>query len=188
MEVKGIAFLARQAMAEATYGPEAWRAFLQRFAEREPVFAQPVMPVTRLPVRPFLALHEALVDTFHGGDTQVYWRFGEAAGVHALTQGRMKGLFAHGELQRFLNFMPSSWRGYFTAGQLDVQALEDGNGLHTAELRIHGVPHPHPYFEYSILGFVRAGLLELGASSVELQPLAGYSRGDDEVRYLIRYA
>jgi hypothetical protein len=181
MEVKGVAFLARQAMAEETYGAEAWRAFLQRFAEREPVFARPVMPVTRLPVPAFLALHEALVDTFHGGDPQAYWRFGEAAGVHALRHGRMKGLFERGEFQRFLQFMPSSWRGYFTDGQLDVKPAEGGG----TEVHIHGVPHPHLYFEYSIMGFVRAGLLELGAGRVELEPLAGYSRGDAEVRYRV---
>ena len=178
MDVKGVAFLARQAMAEETYGAAAWRDFLRRFAEREPVFAQPIMPVTRLPVPAFLALHEALVREFHGGDPQAYWRFGEAAGAHGLTHGRLKGLFQPGEFTRFLHFMPSSWRGYFTAGQLDVRDTPGG-----AELHIHGVPHPHLYFEYSIMGFVKAGLTTLGAKRVELEPLAGYSRGDPEVRY-----
>ena len=183
MEVKGVAFLARQAMAEATYGVEAWRRFLADFAKKEPVFQQPVLPVTRLPVQPFLALNDALVRTFHGGNVeQGYWQFGEASGHYALRQGQLRGMFEPGEFRRFLQFTPFIWKGYFTEGELQVLP-----GPEATELRIVGVPFHHVYFEFSVMGFAKGGLEVLGAQ-VEVQPLQGYSRGDDGVAYRFRAA
>jgi hypothetical protein len=178
MEVKGVAFLARQAMAEATYGTEPWRRFLADFAKREPLFQQPVLPVTRLPVVAFLALNDALVRTFHGGDTRAYWQFGEASGRYALTQGQLRGMFEPGEFRRFLQFTPFIWKGYFTEGELQVLP-----GPAFTELRIVGVPHHHVYFEYAVMGFAKGGLEALGAKALQVQALQGFSRGDDEVRY-----
>ena len=184
MEVKGVAFLARQAMAEVTYGVEAWRRFLADFAKQEPVFLQPVLPVTRLPVVPFLALNDALVRTFHGGDpVQGYWQFGVASGQYALGRGQLRGMFEQGEFRRFLQFTPFIWKGYFTEGEL--QALP---GPDATELRILGVPHHHVYFEYAVMGFAKGGLEALGAKSLEVEALQGYSRGDDEVRYRFKVA
>jgi hypothetical protein len=178
MEVKGVAFLARQAMAEAAYGVEAWRRFLAEFSKQEPVFQQPVLPVTRLPVKAFLALNDALVRTFHGGDTRAYWQFGEASGRYALTQGQLRGMFEPGEFRRFLQFTPFIWKGYFTEGELQVLPGPDAT-----ELRILGVPHRHVYFEYAVMGFAKGGLLALGARALQVEAVQGYSRGDDGVLY-----
>ena len=179
MEVKGVAFLARQAMAEHAYGVEAWRSFLAAVAKQEPVFQQPVLPVTRLPVKPFLALNDALVRTFHGNDPlQGYWQFGEASGQYALTRGQLRGMFEPGEFRRFLQFTPFIWKGYFTEGELQVMP-----GPAFTELRIVGVPHHHVYFEYAVMGFAKGGLLALGARAPKVEAVQGYSRGDDGVLY-----
>lgn len=179
MEVKGVAFLARQAMAEETFGAEAWRRFLADFTRREPVFLQPVLPATRLPVPAFLALNDALVRTFYGGDAmRGYWEFGEASGRYALARGQLRGMFEPGELRRFLQLTPFIWKGYFTEGELQVLP-----GPAATELRIVGVPHHHVYFEYSVMGFAKGGLEALGAKALQVEPVQGFSRGDDAVLY-----
>lgn len=184
MDVKGVAFLARQALMEAQHGAEAWRTFLSDFARNEPVFAQPVMPISRLPARAFLALNDALLARFHAGDPTAYWQFGEASAQYALTRGQLKGMFQKGEFRRFLQFTPSIWKGYFTEGELKVLP----QSADTTDLRILGVPHPHVYFEYAVMGFAKAGLELLEPQVLEVEPLKGFARGDAEVLYRFRVA
>lgn len=178
MEVKGVAFLARQSMTVQSFGEDAWRSFLADVAKRDPVFAQPVMPVTRLPVDAFLRLNDALLNRFYGGDTKAFWQFGVKSAEYALGQGQLKAMFSPGDYRRFLLFTPGIWKGYFTEGELSVQL---GTGF--AELRITGVPKPHPYFELSVMGFAAGGLSYLGVKNPQHQVLKGFTRNDPEVLY-----
>ena len=184
MDVKGVAFLARQSLVVKQHGEAAWRAFLTDFARREPVFAQPVMPISRIPAPAFIAFNDALLAHFEGGDPQAYWRYGEASGRYALVEGQLKGMFGPGEFRRFLQFSPAIWRGYFTAGELRVQ-LKDAE---TTDLHIVGVPHPHVYFEYAVMGFAKAGLELLSPKALQVERLGGFSQGDPEVHYRVRAA
>ncbi|MBJ6763384.1 hypothetical protein JGU66_21675 [Myxococcaceae bacterium JPH2] len=178
MEVKGVAFLARQMMAVQSFGEESWRAFLADCAKRDPVFTQPVMPVTRLPVDAFLRLNEALLQRFYGGDPKAYWQFGVKSADYALSQGQLKTMFGPGDYRRFLLFTPGIWKGYFTAGELQVQ-LGDGY----AEIQITRVPKPHVYFELSVMGFAAGGLSFLGAKTTQHQVIKGFTQGDSDVVY-----
>jgi hypothetical protein len=178
MEVKGVAFLARQMMVVQERGEAAWRAFITEYAQQEPVFAQTVMPVTRLPVDAFVRFNEALVQRLYGGDNRVYWQFGVKSAEYALGQGQLKSVFAPGDYRRFILFTPGIWKGYFTEGEL--QARPDAN---YAELRITGVPRPHLYFELSVMGFAAGGLTFLGAKNLRFEALKGFSKGHNEVLY-----
>ncbi len=178
MQVKGVAFLARRLMMVQDHGEEAWRGFLSEFARREPLFAQQVMPVTRLPVEAFLRFNEALVQRFYKGDQKIWWQFGVKSAETALSQGQLRGMFAPGDFRRFLLFSPRIWKGYFTEGELQVRPEE-----RYIELRIVGVPRPHPYFELSVMGFVEGGLTFLGAKNLQHEALKGFSKGHAEVLY-----
>lgn len=178
MEVKGVAFLARQMTVVQEHGELAWRTFITQFAEKEPRFAQTVMPVTRLPVDSFVRLNEELVQRFYNGDPKAYWQFGIKSAQYALSQGQLKTMFTAGDYRRFLLFTPGIWKSYFTGGELQVRPEVE----HT-ELRIIGVPRPHPYFELSVMGFASGGLQVLGASKLRHEIIKGFSRGHLEVVY-----
>jgi hypothetical protein len=178
MEVKGVAFLARQLAVVQDHGEAAWRAFLADFAQREQIFAQPVMPVTRLPVDAFLRLNDALVERLYGGEPKAYWQFGVKSAEYALGQGQLKAVFAPGDYRRFLLFTPGIWKSYFTDGEL--QARAEGTAM---ELRIAHVPRAHIYFELSVMGFAAGGLMLLGAKSLRHEVLKGFSKGNTEVLY-----
>lgn len=178
MEVKGVAFLARQAMVVHEHGEPAWREFIQEFAQREPLFKQLVMPVTRLPVDAFLRLNEALVRRFYGGDSRVYWQFGFKSAVHAMEQGQLKLLAAPGDFRRFALFTPSVWKSYYTEGELHARFEAD-----YTEVRLSQLPRPHLYFEFSVMGFCAGGLAFLGAKNLRHEVLKGFSKGHNEVLY-----
>lgn len=176
MHVKGTAWLARDEAMTKAFGEARWRAFLERLRPRAPFLATPVMPISRIPVEPFLAVHDALVDEFYDGDTQAYWRFGETSAEWAL-QHQLRDLFAAGEGRRFLQFSPTIYKGYFDGGELVAEPSRSD-----VTLVIRGVEPAHVYFEFSIIGFAAGGLRVLG---VPCEPacVKGFSRGDAEVRY-----
>jgi hypothetical protein len=178
MEVKGVAFLARQMMVIQDHGEPAWRAFISQYAQKESCFAQSVMPVTRLPVDAFVRLNEALVQRFYGGDPQAYWQFGVRSAEYALGRGQLKTMFATGDYRRFLLFTPGIWKSYFTGGDLQARTAPE-----YTELRICSVPRPHPYFELSVMGFAVGGLQVLGTSNLRHEVIKGFSRGHPEVVY-----
>lgn len=183
MEVKGVAFLARQMMIVQEHGEAAWQAFFTEYAVREPLFAQPVMPVTRMPVEAFLRFNEALVERFYNNDPKAYWQMGIKSAEYALVKGQLRTMFAAGDLRRFLLFTPGIWKGYFTAGELLVKPEAD-----SVELGITGVPRPHIYFELSVMGFAAGGLKILGATQLEHEVVKGFTRGHPEVVYRFRYS
>lgn len=178
MDVKGVAFLARQQMMVQSHGEEAWRAFITDFAKREPFFATPIMPVTRMPADAFLRLNEELLKRFYGGNPSAWWQFGIKSAEYALGQGQLKAMFSPGDLRRFLLFTPGIWKGYFTEGELQALPAK----THT-DLRIFNVPTPHVYFELSVMGFAWGGLTFLGTKNLRHEVLKGYTQGDTEVLY-----
>lgn len=181
MEVKGVAFLARQMMMQQAFGEKVWRDFLAEFAKQEPVFAKPVMPLTLLPVQPFIRLNDALLQRFYKGDVAAgYWQFGEKSAEYALRQGQLKAMFGPGDYKRFMQFTPGIWKGYFTEGVLEAIAPK---GAGYTDLRITGVSSPHVYFEYAVMAFAKRGLEVLGAQNLRYEALKGYTRGDNEVHY-----
>jgi hypothetical protein len=182
MEVKGAAFLGRQLMLVQDYGEPAWRAFIAEYSVREPLFAQTVMPVTRMPVDAFLRFNEALVQRFYSRTPNIYWQFGVKSAEYALGRGQLKAMFAPGDFRRFLLFTPGIWKSYFTAGELLVRPEAD-----YTELRMASIPRPHVYFEQSVMGFAAAGLQMLGASKLQHEVVKGFSTGHTEVIYRFRF-
>jgi len=182
MNVKGIAYLAREAMVIQDLGEPAWRAFLDGWRQSHPDFPVTVLPVTRIPSELFLGLQEALVKELYAGDREAYWRHGIASGVYALTKGQLRGLFKPGEAKRLVAFTPQIFRGYFDGGELTITFTSDVR----AELAILGVP-PHLYFEYTVLGFLHGGLQTLDPVGAERPArLKGFSAGDSTVLYEIK--
>jgi hypothetical protein len=183
MHVKGIAFLARQAMMVAEHGEQKWRDYVTAYAERVPFFRNPVMPVTQIPAELFVAMQEDIVRTFYKGDPRTYWRFGEQSGRHAITQGQLRGVFGQGDYLRFLQFTPRVWKGYFDEGQF--VALK---GDSWADLHLTGVPVPHRYYEESVMAFASGALQALGMKQVRHDVLKSFKAGEREVLYRFHLA
>nr|AYM52848.1 hypothetical protein [Myxococcaceae bacterium MCy9487] len=178
MEVKGVAFLARQTLAVRAFGDAAWKGFLAEQAKRDPIFTQQVMPVTRLPADAFLRFNDAFTQRFYGGDPKAYWQYGIKSAEYALGQGQLKAMFGKDDFRRFALFTPGIWKGYFTEGELTAQ-LHDN----VVELHITGVPQPHIYFEYAVMGFAAGGLTYLSGKEIHHEVIKGFSKGDTEVVY-----
>ncbi|GMT98171.1 hypothetical protein KH5H1_22900 [Corallococcus caeni] len=179
MDVKGVAFLARQTMMVQAFGEPAWKAFVAEQAKRDPIFGQLIMPVSRIPADAFLRFNEAMTQRFYGGDTKAYWQYGIKSAEYALSQGQLKTMFGKDDFRRFALFTPGIWKGYFTEGDLTAQLQGD-----TVELRITGVPRPHVYFELAVMGFAAGGLAYLsGRKEIHHEVLKGFSKGDLEVLY-----
>jgi hypothetical protein len=182
MNVKGIAYLAREAMMIAAHGEPKWKNFLADLAKQHPVFQQKPLPISKIPGAEFLALNDAITDRFYGGDPKAYWAYGEQSGGFALTQGQLKGLFQPGEISKFLMFTPMIWKGYFDAGELAVTQTSPT----AIEVRIHDVPIKHVYFEYSVIGFAQGALKALKAAHPIPERIRGFSNGDPDILYRFR--
>lgn len=182
MNVKGAAFLAREAMMIASQGEPTWRDYMQAYSEREPFFRHRITDRTLIPAEVFLGFNEDLVRRFFGGDDRAYWTFGERSAQFALAQGLLKGLFGMGDLAVWLEYTPQLWDSYFDEGYLEVQP----SGETTSDLLIGGVPIPHVYFEYTVCGFAEGGLKQVGARNPSPQRLRGFSLGDPDVLYRFR--
>ncbi len=178
MNVKGVAFLARRALVTDEKGAAAWERYLSELGAKEPLFTQPILPITALPVQPFLRALDLLVATVYGGDPKTWWHFGTTAGKQALTTGQLKGLFKPGEARKLLAFAPKIWGGYFDFGALSTF----DSGPDTVDLRITGAPK-HPYFEGAVVGFASGAIELLGARQAMPDRLKGFVGGDAEVLY-----
>lgn len=179
MNVKGAAFLAREALMIASQGAPRWQDYLTAYAEREPFFRQLITDRTLIPAEVFLAFNEDLIQRFFGGDQRAYWTFGERSAQYTLAQGPLKGLFRPGDLQVWLEYTPQLFQSYFDAGRVEVRNATET----TAEIWIGEVPIPHVYFEYTLGGFTEGGLKAVGARSPSPERLRGFSRGDSDVLY-----
>lgn len=180
MNVRGIAYLARQATVVDEFGEARWRRFITEWGQKHPEFPTQVLPVSKLPVEPFLQMQDDLVEELYGGDTQAFWHIGVRSGQFALTQGQLKGLFKPSEIRRFVLFTPNIYRSYFDGGELTATPRGD-----LVEIAITGTP-PHIYFEYSILGFLQGGLQILDPKADPPRRVKGFSRGDDTVLYEVK--
>ncbi|HVE86613.1 MAG TPA: hypothetical protein VND93_27335 [Myxococcales bacterium] len=180
MNVKGVAYLARQAMVVQEFGEARWREFIDAWGKKHPTFPTRVLPVSKLPVDPFLDLQDALVKELYGGDQMALWHFGVKSGEYAITKGQLKGLFRPGETRRFALFAPNVYKAYFDGGDLTATLKSDH-----FEVVITGVP-PHVYFEYTILGFLQGGLQALDPKAEPPKRIKGFSAGDKTVLYEVR--
>lgn len=180
MEVKGTAFLARKQLFVAELGEARFDEFLRRFAEKEPVFRNPILATTILPIRPFLALNDAIVKELYGGDIQSYFVLGEKSAEWSLTQGPYRNLRESRSLESFAGMGRVLYGNFFTGGRAETKLV--GN---VVELRIDGIERDlhHPYFEYAICGYFKRGLELVGGGRVEMKRVRGFTKGDPDVFY-----
>ncbi|HEY8208721.1 MAG TPA: hypothetical protein VIG99_14625 [Myxococcaceae bacterium] len=180
MNVKGMAFLARESMVVEDFGEPAWRAFLEAWRGAHPDFPAVVLPLTKVSSELFLDLQESLVKELYRGDREAYWRHGYLSGQYAMTRGQLRGIFKPGEARRLVLFCPQIWRGYFDGGELSVAPAGE-----RMELAITGVA-PHLYFEYTVLGFLHGGLQLLDPAAERPRRVKGFSAGDSTVLYEVK--
>jgi hypothetical protein len=179
MIVKGTAFLGRKSYLEKALGKDVFDAFLAEAAKRDPAFAQPILPTTRIEVDAFLRLNDAVVRRFYRGDEKSYIAFGEASAVWALTEGPYKRLLASRSVDEFAASAPVIYRNYFTEGDAKAEHVRPD----CVELRLTGIETRHVYFEYAVNGYFRKGLELVTGQPVTMKAAKGFSRGDADVLY-----
>ena len=178
MNVRGVAFLARRALLVREHGEAAWRSFLETYCKTDPSFREQVQAVTNIPAEKFLAFNDALVARFAQGDPQAYWKLGESSAEWALTEGQNRGVFKPGEFRRYLFAGSAIYSTYFDRG-----TYKTTHGAGFTDVTIREVPIHHPYFELSVMGYLKKGLELLGAKDVRWERLAGFTKGDDFIHY-----
>jgi hypothetical protein len=182
MEVKGTAFLARKSYLSREHGAARFDALVALVAERDPIFRDPIVATTPIPVDAFLRFNEAVVRDLCGGDDQSYFRFGAASADWALTEGPYKHLVADKSVARFAASAPIIYRIYFTDGEARAEA----SGADRVDTFLTGIEPHHVYFEYAVMGYFARGLGMITGGRVEMKVHRGFSRGDADVHYEFR--
>lgn len=152
MKVKGTSFLARKRMITERFGEAAWTAFVERLARTEPVFAQPIVATTLIPVEPYAKMQDLMLATFYNNQSRAYWDMGVASAQWSLTVGPYKGYLGVGDLHGFVKSFSNIWSAYYTEGA--VTATLDDKIVH-ARLR---TPFWHIAFELSSMGYFQQAL------------------------------
>ncbi len=179
MEVKGTALLARRGFLDKEHGAGTFERILAEQARVDPVFRAPVLATTRMPIEPFLRLNERIVSELYGGDDRSYLHVGLQSAEWALGEGGpYRSLVKDRDVAAFARSAPLIYRNYFTEGE--AEATTAGNEV---TLHLHGIPIPHNYFEYAIVGYFRRGLELVSGRSVTEKCVRGFSKGDRDVLY-----
>lgn len=180
MNAKGTFFLGRKHLIISRYGESAWASFIKGLAEREPVFARPVMATTQVPLAAYIRFQEECIASFFNGDINGYWVMGEESGGWALTEGPYKHFRQNTiDLDVFVEKnLPRIWSSYFTEGELITYA-----SARHVEGEIVRLPEWHISFEYTVMGFMRRALVLAGAEITSQLRLKGVSMGDKAIHY-----
>jgi hypothetical protein len=184
MEVKGSFFAGRKAFITQQFGEPRWSQFLEALSEQEPVFRDPILVTTQVPVSAYLTFQDALIREFFRGDEEAYWTIGEKSAEWALTEGPYKIYRDNPQsVERFIvQSLPLLWSAYYTKGRVEVQLVT--NLIH---FRIYCLPVSHISFEYTVLGWVKKALQMIGLRAVTLKRIQGISTGDREIEYRISF-
>ncbi len=150
MKVKGVNFLSRKEAIEKRLGKDRWEAFMEKLIEKEPYYANPVLPSSLIPAEKFITFIEMLTDEFFNGDPMSSWEAGRQAADWAFNVGPYQSLLKNKDLDSFIeNVIPILWSLYFTEGKVDVSRSDN-----SITVRITNVPVRHITMEYSVLGFL----------------------------------
>jgi hypothetical protein len=184
MEVKGSFFAGRKALITHQFGEERWAQFIEALSEKEPIFRDPILVTTLVPVEAYLTFQDTLIREFFRGDEEAYWTIGEKSAEWALTEGPYKSHRSNApSIEKFiLQSLPLLWSAYYTKGRIEVELITN-----VVNLRIFALPVRHISFEYTVLGFVKKALQMLGLRAVTLKRLQGISAGDREIEYRISF-
>jgi hypothetical protein len=185
MYAKGSFFVARKAHIAQQFGEERWARFIEHLGAREPVFREPILVTSLVPVAAYLSFQEEILREFFGGREEAYWIIGEKSAEWALGEGGPYKNFRNNPqtLRKFVEqSLPLIWTAYFTEGRLSSVLLEDA-----AEIRIFELPVVHVSFEYTVLGYAKRSLQMIGLRAVTPRRILGVSEGDKEILYEITF-
>ena len=181
MDVKGTAFIARRNFVGREHGIETFDGIVADVAKSHPVLAEQIIATTRMPVRAFLELNDAIVDRLYGGDPQSYYRFGEASAEWGLTVGPYKNLVTERSVRGLVASVPSIYRSYFNGGQAEARLVSETSG----ELHLSGISPQHVYFEFGVSGYFKRGLELVSDRPVTTVVKRGFSKGDRDVLHIM---
>jgi hypothetical protein len=184
MEVKGTFFAGRKAFITQQFGEPRWSQFIASLSEQEPLFGDPILVTTRVPVSAYLTFQEALIREFFDGNEEAYWTIGEKSAEWALTEGPYKSFRNNPQsVERFImQSLPLLWSAYYTKGRIEVQLVTN-----VVQFRIYSLPVSHISFEYTVIGWVKKAMQMIGLRAVTLKRLQGISIGDREIEYRISF-
>ncbi len=181
MEVKGMAFAARQKAVVQEFGEARWNQFIKKLAKKDSFFANAIFPSTMIPVASFLTFVDAMVKEFYGRDIQVHWRMGESSAEWSLKEGPYQAFLQARDLASFVHTtFPAIWRAYYTEGKLEGRL--EGNSIRVI---ISELPVNHPFFELSVMGYVKKTIELFGIKEPQVVRQRGIESG--EIEYLFNF-
>lgn len=180
MYAKGTFFLGRRQFIIERFGEAGWNDYLTHMAQVDPVFLQPILATTMVPIASYIRFQEEGIRRFFKGNEMAYWEIGAQSGEWALTEGPYKNYRQN--LRQFHEFvekgLPKIWSSYFSQGELRTSV--QGSAVEGA---IVDLPVWHVSFEYAVMGFMRRAI-ELAGVKVKTQTrLRGVSAGDKGIHY-----
>jgi hypothetical protein len=184
MDVKGSFFVGRKAFIVEHFGEERWSRFIARMAPLEPVFGDPILVTTLIPVKAYFTFNEELIKEFFNNDDEAYWTIGEKSAEWALTEGPYKNFRNNPHsVRKFIEqFFPLIWTAYYTEGR--VESLMSGN---EAYIWIADLPVRHLSIEYAVLGWAKRALELVGLKRVAMERIRGISAGDRDIYYRVTF-
>jgi len=181
MHIIGRAWLARRRLVVEKIGDQEWQRFVQELAAEQPAFADPIDDDTKIPIEPFLAFCDRLVERYYEGDERAHWDFGEASARLAFGPGGpLERLLESQAVEEFLHTVPALWNAYYDQGRVLVDWIDS---LRVGDVRLVEVPLHHVHFEYSVMGYLCQSLDLLGAKVGLMRTLSCFAAGDPEVHY-----
>jgi hypothetical protein len=186
MEVKGIAFIARQKLVVAKIGEKKFKELMNELSEKDPYFKNydSILPTSSIPVDKFLFFNDVILEKYYGNNPQIYWMMGEKSAEYALVDGPFKILIMEKDIKRVLTeSIPIIWKMYYTEGNLDIK-YETG----IFNVSVLNLPINHYYFEYVVMGYCNKILELCGAKSITYDKVKTIDKGDKEINYVFHFS
>ncbi len=180
VKIKGSSLLARKDLVTRQFGAPAWLDLIDGLALKYPYFASPVVASSLVPMREFLAFHDELVNRFFGGKDDIYFRLGEESANWAFTSGPYRKFFARKDVGAFVDSIPRLSGAYWESSATSYRATLDRD---VVDLFVSGLPTWHPYFEYVVVGYIKASLARLCGGEIATERVVGGKGSEYHYRF-----
>ncbi len=166
MNVSGLPFTQFKAQLIYEFGEERWNDFFEDLKESHSFFEDAVLATTKIPLEEYLAFMDARVKEFNNGDEKIFWKFGKQAAIVSLRESGPYYAFIRSKRTPesfFSSILHRVWTMTYDEGI--AKNVAEGNIFH---VYIRDLPRYHPYFEYSVMGFVLKALELYGTTIKEI--------------------
>ena len=187
MQVKGMAFIARQASVAAKFGNEKLEQVMDAAPQVRALMTSSgnFYPSRLYEYEHYTAFNQSVCDILYNGDEKAYIEMGEESAEAAL-QSVHKIFIMNKDVRSFLRSLPVIYNAYYV--DMGAAKIDIDDKINSAVTEIHVPGRPHRSLCQIISGYVKRGLALCGARDITLNETACQCRGDDACRMEIRWS